>query len=220
MSDTIAAFFRLEGLLVPPSPLGAAAWMAARQQDATGRLARLAAVAGAVPLHWAPGGDRTLGTRLAWAGLRGCSRDRLEVLGFDYAEERLLPAVTPVGRRLVDAARREGQRVVLVSEGLDVYVEPLATALSIELVVCNRLELRDGRVTGRLEDPIFSGLLGGERLRAFAAQHGLDLTRSFAYGVHGADSTLLAAVGRPCTVNPDRQLRRVARDLDWPVITS
>ena len=32
------------------------------------------------------------------------------------------------------------------------------------------------------------------------------------------DMLLLAAVGKPCAVNPDFVLRRSARDADWPII--
>ena len=41
---------------------------------------------------------------------------------------------------------------------------------------------------------------------------------SWAYGASAADSLLLSAIGQPCAVNPDRQLRRLAKDHDWPVV--
>ena len=54
------------------------------------------------------------------------------------------------------------------------------------------MELRNGRATGRLEDPVV-GRLGGQWLRDFAAEHDLDLSRSCAYGARDADVPLLAA---------------------------
>ena len=42
--------------------------------------------------------------------------------------------------------------------------------------------------------------------------------RNATEGMRYDDQLLLSAIGLPCAVHPDRQLRRVARDLDWPVV--
>ena len=52
----------------------------------------------------------------------------------------------------------------------------------------------------------------------YAEEHGIDLDTSWAYGASAADALLLSAIGQPCAVNPDRQLRRIARDHQWAVI--
>ena len=70
----------------------------------------------------------------------------------------------------------------------------------------------------RLEDPVVGGNVSGQWARTFAAENGIDLEKSFAYGASAADSLLLSAIGKPCAVNPDRQLRRIAKDHDWPVV--
>jgi hypothetical protein len=44
--------------------------------------------------------------------------------------------------------------VVLVSQGLDHVMRPLANYLGVERLLANRLEFRDGRATGRLLDPV------------------------------------------------------------------
>ena len=90
-------------------------------------------------------------------------------------------------------------------------------AVKADLLVANRMELRDGKATGRLEDPIVARF-GGRPLRDFVAEHSLDLDGARAYGATAADQVLLAAIPWPCAVHPDRRLRRVARDLDWPIV--
>ena len=47
-----------------------------------------------------------------------------------------------------------GADVVLVSQGLDHIMRPLANYLGVERILCNRLDFRDGRATGRLIDPV------------------------------------------------------------------
>ena len=47
-----------------------------------------------------------------------------------------------------------GADVVLVSQGLDHVMRPLARHLGAKWVIANRLEFRDGIATGRLLDPV------------------------------------------------------------------
>ena len=49
---------------------------------------------------------------------------------------------------------RSGRRVVLVSQGLDHVMRPLAQHLGVKWILANRLEFRDGIATGRLLDPV------------------------------------------------------------------
>ena len=211
-----AAFFRVEGTLLRRPTALAAAWLATNSQKLSSRLTRLGSVALGAPLAWA-GVDPTAAARVTWMGLRGMSEDRLVVLGEEYWATWLEDDLRPVGEDLVRQARRGGRRIVLVSDNLDVVVEPLAELIGADLVVANRMELRSGRATGRLEEPVVARF-GGQRLKDFAAHNGIDLAQSMAYGAAEADAALLAAAGLPCAVHPDRGLRRMARDLDWPIL--
>lgn len=215
MSLQPAAFFRVEGPLVTRSSALAAAWLAANSQELGLKLGRLAAVG--LSLGARASSDATTATRMAWMGLRGMSADRLAILGEEYFETWLKDGIRPIGETLMARARRERQQIVLVSDHLDDIARPLADHLGVDLLIANRMELRDGRATGRLEDPVV-GRLGGGFLKQFAATHGLDLSRSTAYGAHDADVALLSSVALPCAVHPDRALRAAARDLDWPVV--
>ena len=214
------AFFRVEGVLVKRPALAAPAWLAANAQTFRQRLFGLGTVLAAAPLALpgTPVSDPTTAARLAWAGLRDVSEDRLILLGETYYQAWLKDAITPAADRLLAQARKRGDRVVLLSDGIDVIVQHLADALGADELVCNRLELRNGRATGRLADPIVGTHTGGRWLRDYAAANGLELDRCTAYGHGQSDVALLSAVGRPCAVNPDLALRRAARDLDWPVV--
>lgn len=216
MPSKPAALFRVEGALTARPVAVAAAWMAANAQRLDERAARLGAVALAAPFALGLG-DAGLGHRLAWGALRGTSADRLKVLGEEYAETQLVPSLRPIAVDLLDRCRREGFAIVLVSDHVDTVARPLGRHLEADVVVANALELRNGRATGRLADPLVARF-GGLALRELADAHGFDLARSRAYGASAEDQLLLAAIGQPCAVYPDRALRRVARDLDWPVV--
>ena len=55
-------------------------------------------------------------------------------------------------------------------------------------------------------------------MRAYAADHGVDLSASSAYTDSRSDIELLEAVGHPFAVNPDRALRQAAKARGWPVL--
>jgi thioester reductase-like protein len=97
---------------------------------------------------------RVFATRVLHALLRGISQDRLDLLGAEYFEYVLRPQLKPEGvRQLRDWMAKHGQ-VVLVSQGLDHVMRPLAEHLGVTSLVANRLEFRDGTATGRLREPV------------------------------------------------------------------
>jgi len=215
-----AAFIRVEGTLINGGCLSAAAYFASNARGMRERALRLGHVALTAPVYqWLGQTDRTLANRLAYLPLRGMNEDRLCELATEYAENILKPSVLQGGVELLRRARGEGHRVVLISDSLSLVIEPLAEHLrGIDHVICNRVEMRDGACTGRLTEPVVGGHDSGPWAKRYAAEHGLDLSRSVAYGAHGPDLLLMSSVGFPCAVNPDFTLRRAARDADWPVM--
>jgi thioester reductase-like protein len=98
--------------------------------------------------------NRVFATRVVHTVLRGISRDRLDLLGDEYFQYKLKPQLKAAGvqglKRVIDS----GVEVVLVSQGLDHVMGPLARHLGVKWVIANRLEFRDGMATGRLLDPV------------------------------------------------------------------
>jgi phosphoserine phosphatase len=210
------AFFRLEGVLVARPAALAAGWFATNAQHLSGRLARFGAVAASAPFNLGVG-DPALGARLAWMGLREMSDDRVEVLGEEYWAIWLAEHLLPAGVDLLARARRDGFATVLVADHIEPIARHAAAELKVDHLVANRVEMRNGRCTGRLLDPVVARF-GGRPLRDFTAAHQLDLSQARAYGSAAADQVLLSSAPWPCAVHPDRGLRRVARDLDWPIV--
>ena len=98
--------------------------------------------------------NRVFATRVVHTVLRGISRDRLDLLGEEYFQYKLEPYLKPDGVQAVSALVDSGKKVVLVSQGLDHVMRPLAQHLGVKWLIANRLEFRDGMGTGRLLDPV------------------------------------------------------------------
>jgi phosphoserine phosphatase len=215
-----AAFFRAEGIVVSRGVVAAAVYMAGNRAGFRERAFRLGQAALAAPVFAVLGqNDRVLGNRVAHLALRDMSEDRISVLSEEYVADILRDKVLETGVDLMKRARGEGRRVVVLAEGIGHIMRPLAEDLRvIDDMVCNELEFRDGRATGKLLDPVIGGYEGGRWLEDYAEEHDIDLAGSVAYASHGPDLLLLSAVGSPCAVNPDLTLRKAAREADWPVI--
>jgi len=98
--------------------------------------------------------NRVFATRVVHTVLRGVSRDRLDLLGEEYFQYKLKPQLKPDGVRGLKELIDSGAEVVLVSQGLDHVMSPLARHLGAKWMIANRLEFRDGMATGRLLDPV------------------------------------------------------------------
>ncbi|MFI5403653.1 MAG: HAD family hydrolase, partial [Planctomycetota bacterium] len=151
------AFFRVEGPnhLLPADVGRQAAFLARNAQGWGERISRIisfALSACAMPFLQAIRDD--LGTRALFASMRGFSLARLDFLGEEYFRRWLLPRLNAARVEQLKAQIARGETPVLVSGWLDHVIRPLARHLGVDRIVCNRLESRDGRATGRLIDPI------------------------------------------------------------------
>lgn len=215
--SSAAAFFRLEGALHPDPAWSGAMWLASNAPRVRSRLAGVGSVALSASLSWR---DPAITQRLTWQALRGMSRDRVEVLGADWAEDQSVK-IRPEAALLVDEANAAGFRLVLIAETIAEIAEPFAQRLGFAEVICNRLVRHpDGAASGELASPRIGPAMDPKWLRAWAQQRDIDLLASRAYGAHRHDAVLLTLVGYPCAIEPDGELGRVARSLDWPVVRS
>jgi alcohol-forming fatty acyl-CoA reductase len=98
--------------------------------------------------------ERVVATRALHTVLRGVSRDRLDLLGEEHFHYVLKPRLKRAGVERLEQVRASGARVVLVGQGLDHVLGPLARHLGVGSIVANRLEFRDGLATGRLLSPV------------------------------------------------------------------
>jgi HAD superfamily hydrolase (TIGR01490 family) len=126
------------------------------------------------------------------------------------------PLVYAEAADLIEEHRLAGREIVIVSSsGADV-VEPIGEMLGADRVVATRMVAVDGRYTGDIEFYAY-GENKAVAVRELAAAGGYDLADCYAYSDSVTDLPLLAAVGHPTVVNPDRGLRRVAAERGWPV---
>ena len=151
------------------------------------------------------------------AAYRGLEESSLDELGQEVFDKHLATEIYPESRALVRAHQERGHTVAIVSSATPYQVDPVARSLGVEHILCTRLEVEEGKLTGRVEHPTCFGrgkLLAAEDL---AEDHDVDLDTSFFYTDSIDDLPLLENVGHPRPTNPDRPLAQIAKERRWPV---
>jgi HAD superfamily hydrolase (TIGR01490 family) len=147
----------------------------------------------------------------------GWSVDQVNKIIAGSIHDRIAPIVYAEAAALIEEHRDAGRDVVIVSSAGAEVVRPIAAMLGIDQVVATELAIADGRYTGEvLTYP--AGEAKVEAMMRIAEAAGYRLEDCFAYSDSITDMPMLAAVGHPTAVNPDKELRAMAAREGWPVL--
>ena len=135
----------------------------------------------------------------------------------DTLHHNIDPLVYEEAVRLIRQHHEAGRDVIIVSTSGSEVVEPIGEMLGADHVVATRLAIEDGKYTGDIRFYAYAENKA-KAIKDLARKRGYDLTRSYAYSDSITDRFMLEAVGHPYAVNPDKELRKLAREREWPVL--
>lgn len=161
--------------------------------------------------------DRERFQRAFYRLYRTSPQHLVEARAGELFERHIRPRLFPGGLARIADHRERGHRLVLVTGSIAPIAAPVARFLEVEDVLSSDLEVVDGVYTGEVEGRLLAGEAKAEAVRGFAAEHSIDLRRSYAYADGLDDIPMLSAVGRPAVVNPGRRLHAIARERGWGV---
>ncbi len=139
-----------------------------------------------------------------------------EIVG-DTLHNIVDPLVYDEAVSLIEEHHLAGRDVIIVSTSGAEVVEPIGEMLGADKVIATRMEVADGKYTGEITFYAYAENKASA-IRDLARRRGYDLQRSYAYSDSVTDVHMLEAVGHPHAVNPDKDLRRVAREHGWPIL--
>lgn len=147
------------------------------------------------------------------------SVEQLDAWHRQFMAEFIEPLILPKGEQLLAEHRAAGDCVLIITATNRFITGPIAQRLGVEHLLATECEQIDGRYTGRSTDtPCFqAGKV--ERLNRWLAQTGQSLEGASFYSDSINDLPLLQAVSRPVAVDPDAQLRALAKERGWPVLS-
>lgn len=129
----------------------------------------------------------------------GAIRERVAMLaGLD--EQSLVRSkekirIMPGARELVATMKAHGADCALVSGGFDFYTRHIRTQLGFDTDQANRLEIRDGKLTGAVIPPILGREAKKTALQRLAAERGISVDEAITVGDGANDLDMLAAAG-------------------------
>jgi phosphoserine phosphatase len=104
-------------------------------------------------------------------------------------------AVTGGVTEMIAGVHEAGGRVGVVSGGFHELVDGLAEQLGLDYWRANRLEIADGRLTGRLTGPVVDAQAKAHTLREWAADFEVGLHQTVAVGDGANDLPMMAIAG-------------------------
>jgi phosphatidylglycerophosphatase C len=142
--------------------------------------------------------------RVLARALAGRPHAEVSEAGVRYGATLARNAITPEMRERVAWHQREGHEIVIVSASLDVYLNEVARALTVESILCTTLERDDaGACTGRMLGGNCRGPEKAKRLRTHLGDD-LDDVELWAYGNSDGDDEMLALAQHPVRVRRGR----------------
>ncbi|RMF11346.1 MAG: phosphoserine phosphatase SerB [Alphaproteobacteria bacterium] len=115
-----------------------------------------------------------------------------EVLEQVFAERVHL---TPGARALIRTMNQAGALTALVSGGFTFFTERVSAETGFQVNRANRLEIRDGRLTGRVIEPIVDSSTKLATLHELRAERGLEPEETLAIGDGANDIPMIEAAG-------------------------
>ncbi|MDH6278954.1 HAD superfamily hydrolase (TIGR01490 family) [Rhodococcus sp. LBL1] len=161
--------------------------------------------------------DVAEGREKALSFVAGRSTAELARLGEEIYDEVIADKIWAGTRALAQMHLDAGQQVWLVTATPVELAQVIAKRLGLTGALGTVAESRDGVFTGRLVGDILHGLGKAHAVRTLAIREGLNLKRCTAYSDSYNDVPMLSLVGTAVAVNPDADLRELAKNRGWEV---
>ena len=112
--------------------------------------------------------------------------------------------------RVAGTLKRLGYKLAILSGGFDYFGRRLQQRLGFDYVFANKLEIVDGKLTGRLLGEVVDGPRKAALLAMLATQEGLSLEQTIAVGDGANDIPMLSAAGLGVAFHAKPVVRRQA----------
>jgi HAD superfamily hydrolase (TIGR01490 family) len=150
--------------------------------------------------------------------LKGKKREYVEGLVNDFFNKNIKEFIFSEMTDIINKHKSEGRELLIISNSVDVIVGKVAEFLGISNYIGTKLELVDGKFTGK----ILGGIVYGKNKIIFAKdfieKNNLDFKNSWVYTDHISDLDLMALSSNPHAVNPDKLLKAETKKRNWPIL--
>jgi len=149
-------------------------------------------------------------------GLNGVPQKDIVLAGYEYFEI-YLTKLLPYAEKLVSQMNMHGVTIAVSGAPQEAFL-PMARHLEMSHVYLLQVEYENGVCSGKVK---VNMALDEEKLKVVNSLTllGFSKDQSFSFGDSTGDLPILEAVTNPFTVNPNDELRKIALERNWPVVT-
>jgi HAD superfamily hydrolase (TIGR01490 family) len=151
--------------------------------------------------------------------VEGIPEKALEDLCSEVFMHELLPSVYKEAISEIENHKSKNAKVVILSSSLTTVCQEMAKNLDIDDFICTELEVRNGYLTGQPAGHICYGEEKAVRLKKYCEKYNFSPSDAWYYGDSMADLPALNSVGNPICVNPDKKLKKTARNRGWKIVS-
>jgi phosphoserine phosphatase len=118
--------------------------------------------------------------------------------------------LTEGAKELIQALKRAGYKIALVSGGFTYFTEKLKKELGLDYAFGNELEIKDGKLTGRLKGRIIDAEEKARIIEEIAKKEGISKENIVAVGDGANDRIMIENAGLGIAFNAKKVLKEVA----------
>ena len=150
--------------------------------------------------------------------MAGCPIESALAIGQLCFIEDLRPRLFTGAIARIRQHQADGHPTYFITAGPYMVIKVLGDFLGVHSDYAPRPQILDGRIQADVIEPL--AYLDGKLAiaRQIVEREGVGLEDCFFYSDNIDDRLLLEAVGHAHAVNPDRHLRRLAREKGWPIL--
>jgi HAD superfamily hydrolase (TIGR01490 family) len=212
------AIFDLDGTIMSTNVIEQYLWARLPELSRVQQLAEVGRVARRLPSYLrAEKRDRGMFLRSVYRRYAGADLAALEGFVDTVLAPHILSRLSPDAVRRIRDHRAAGHTTILITGVVRPLTRPLDPLFDV-IVAADLAVDAEGRCTGFLTGPPVVGESRAAWLQHYAALHGIDLAKSFAYADSHSDLPMLSTVGNAVAVSPDVPLMRAATGNQWSIV--
>ncbi len=119
--------------------------------------------------------------------------------------------LTPGAESLIKILKRLGYKTAVISGGFDYFTDRLKDKLGLDYAFSNRLEIIDGRLSGKVLGDVVDGPMKAKLLEEIADRERISLDQVIAIGDGANDLPMLEKAGLGIAFNAKKSVREAAR---------
>tara|TARA_B100000900_G_scaffold415430_1_gene445263 strand:- start:299 stop:973 length:675 start_codon:yes stop_codon:yes gene_type:complete len=150
----------------------------------------------------------------------GMKQDHINFILDDFYYKIIEPAYNLNLIKIINKHKKANQEILLASATNSLIVSYISSKLGFKDFISSKVIFKSGICTGKVKQPHALGEGKLELVKEYCRDSNFSLNNACFYSDSKNDLPLLAAVYMPIAVNPDKNLKNIAKSKNWTVINN